>query len=117
SAAGLDVTAKQFRTWRATALAAAELGTRVVPDRPAAAAAVTREVVAAVAERLGNTAAGCRSSYLHPGGLAGFESGHLPRWWSVRPPRRGGCLDADERRLLVVLRRLRRAGSRLAAAA
>jgi DNA topoisomerase-1 len=117
SAAGLDVTAKQFRTWRATALAAADLGSRPAPGGPAAATRVTRDVVASVAERLGNTPAVCRASYLHPGVLAAFESGDLARWWAESPPRRGRSLDADERRLLLVLRRLRRAGPRLLAAA
>jgi DNA topoisomerase-1 len=115
-AAGIDVTAKQFRTWRATALAAAELAGRPVPIRASAATRTTREVVALVADRLGNTPAVCRASYLHPGVLAAFETGDLARWWGVVPPRRAR-LDADERRLLVVLRRLRRATDRLARAA
>jgi DNA topoisomerase I len=116
AAAGLDVTAKEFRTWRATALAAADLGTRPVPIRPSVASRVTRSVVECVAERLGNTPAVCRASYIHPGVLTAFESGDLARWWEVTPPRRAR-LDPDERRLLVVLRRLRRATTRLATAA
>jgi hypothetical protein len=48
--------------------------------------------------------------------VSAFESGDLARWWEVTPPRRAR-LDPDERRLLVVLRRLRRATIRLAAAA
>ena len=107
-AAGLDVTAKQFRTWRATVLAASELGPRAAPTRRTAANRITRSVVEFVAERLGNTPAVCRASYIHPGVVAAFEAGDLARWWEGAAPRRGGRLYADERRLLVVLRRLRR---------
>ena len=107
-AAGLDVTAKQFRTWRATVLAASELGPRPAPTRRTAANRITRSVVEFVAERLGNTPAVCRASYIHPGVVAAFEAGDLARWWEGAAPRRGGRLYADERRLLVVLRRLRR---------
>jgi DNA topoisomerase-1 len=115
-AAGIDVTAKQFRTWRATALAAGELAGLPVPDRPTAAARATKGVIGLVAERLGNTPAVCRASYVHPGVVAAFETGDLARGWEGTPPRRAR-LDADERRLLVVLRRLRRATRRLADAA
>ena len=117
-AAGLDVTAKQFRTWRATVLAASELGPRPAPTRRTAANRITRSVVEFVAERLGNTPAVCRASYIHPGVVAAFEAGDLARWWEGAAPRRGGRLYADERRLLVVLRRLRRGErARLLAAA
>jgi DNA topoisomerase I len=63
---GRDVTAKDFRTWGGTMLAAVEL-------RAMAAAASRREAdrnilraVDAVAERLGNTRAVCRKYYVHP---------------------------------------------------
>ncbi|HXW03779.1 MAG TPA: hypothetical protein VD833_00990 [Vicinamibacterales bacterium] len=65
--AGQDFTAKDFRTWAGTVLAASALS---APG--AAAAAVTarkRQIVRAVeavAQRLGNTRAVCRKCYVHP---------------------------------------------------
>jgi DNA topoisomerase-1 len=63
---GTDVTAKDFRTWAATVLAAAALS-------EAETAASTKEndkqvvaVVRQVAEQLGNTPAVCRQAYIHP---------------------------------------------------
>jgi DNA topoisomerase-1 len=65
-AAGVDVTAKDFRTWAATVLAASALS-----DTEAAATAKESDkqlvaVVRQVAEQLGNTPAVCRQAYIHP---------------------------------------------------
>ncbi|HET7490095.1 MAG TPA: hypothetical protein VFJ85_19380 [Acidimicrobiales bacterium] len=107
---GLDVTAKTFRTWGASVRAAAHLA---AADPPASARSANRQIVEAidaVAERLGNTRAVARASYVHPAIPAAYEAGRLGEWWRAGPSRRGGGLEADERRLLVVLRRARRAG-------
>ncbi|SCL24536.1 DNA topoisomerase IB [Micromonospora rhizosphaerae] len=65
-ASGGEMTAKDFRTWHATVLAAAELATRgsqqSVTARRRAVAAVMREV----AELLGNTPTVARTSYVDP---------------------------------------------------
>ena len=66
-ASGGDFTAKDFRTWNATVLAAVALAAR--PDPPGTRAArerVVREAVKTVAAYLGNTPAVCRSSYIDP---------------------------------------------------
>jgi DNA topoisomerase-1 len=63
---GRDITAKDFRTWGGTMLAAVELR-RLGPA--ASRREADRNVVAAidaVAERLGNTRAVCRKYYVHP---------------------------------------------------
>jgi DNA topoisomerase I len=76
-AAGGDYTAKDFRTWSATVLAATELAT----IGEAAAASVTARkraqarVVKKVAEYMGNTPAVCRRAYLDPKILDRFEGG------------------------------------------
>ncbi|MFJ4677735.1 MULTISPECIES: DNA topoisomerase IB [unclassified Kitasatospora] len=74
---GSDLTAKDFRTWNATVLAAVGLAV----SRPAAARseaarrrAVTR-VVREVADYLGNTPAVCRASYIDPRLIELFEEG------------------------------------------
>jgi DNA topoisomerase-1 len=61
-----DVTAKDFRTWAGTVLAYRAL--RAL-DEPASAGEAKQNVVAAIrdtADALGNTAAICRRSYVHP---------------------------------------------------
>jgi DNA topoisomerase I len=61
-----DVTAKDFRTWAGTVLAYRAL--RAL-DEPATPTEAKRNVVSAIrdtADRLGNTSAVCRASYVHP---------------------------------------------------
>lgn len=98
---GADFTAKDFRTWHASALALGMLATEVD-------AAVTRErlneVLADVAARLRNTVAVCRKSYVHPEVLAAALSGDLPRLLQTAPgrvPLRG--LSVPERQLMCFL--------------
>ncbi len=67
--AGEDVSAKDFRTWHGTVLAAVELAREEVPASKGAAERAIRAAVKRVAERLGNTPAVCRSSYIDPGVL------------------------------------------------
>lgn len=98
-----NFSAKDFRTWSGTVLAARELGKVEVGS-----AAENKRRIAAAIERvakvLGNTAAVCRASYVHPAVLAAYCNGNLqlPRRLHVAP-RRG--LSALERRVLVLLRR------------
>jgi DNA topoisomerase-1 len=74
---GRDVTAKDFRTWAGTVLAANllhEMG------RPDSATAAKRQISAAlhqVAARLGNTVAICRKCYIHPSVLEDYAAGAL----------------------------------------
>ena len=107
---GLDVTAKSFRTWGATTTAAAALAVVDPPGSEREAKRTIVEAVDEVAEALGNTRAVARSSYVAPVVLTAYESGQLQGWWAKGPSRAAGGLDADERRLLSVLRKARRAG-------
>lgn len=77
---GLDVTAKDFRTWHGTVLAAAALARAPGPDasktaRKRAVAAAMREV----AEFLGNTPALARSAYVDPRVVDAYEEGRTIR--------------------------------------
>ena len=77
AAAGGDFTAKDFRTWHATVLAAVGLAVSVPAAAESAAArkrAVAR-VVTEVAGYLGNTPAVARSSYIDPRVIALYEEG------------------------------------------
>jgi DNA topoisomerase-1 len=72
---GEDFTAKDFRTWAGTVLAAEELAAR---DPAASEAQAKRDIVEAidsVARALGNTRAVCRKCYVHPLILAAYEQG------------------------------------------
>jgi DNA topoisomerase I len=88
--AGEGMTVKYFRTWGATVTVLEELVTRCLdaPDCPADADRSTTEaekqLLAAIdeaAERLGNTRAVCRSSYLHPTVTAAHQLGDLLDIW------------------------------------
>jgi DNA topoisomerase-1 len=75
--AGEEFTAKEFRTWAGTALACQLLRDRGPAETAAERKVNVIEVVDAVAERLGNTRAVCRASYVHPAILSGYENGAL----------------------------------------
>lgn len=66
SVTGSDFTAKDFRTWGASLLAAVELADAGVADNERQAQKAIVNTVRYVAEELGNTPAVCRSSYIHP---------------------------------------------------
>jgi DNA topoisomerase-1 len=94
---GRDFSAKDFRTWSGTVLAAQALAR--VPD-PGTPAETKRNVVRAIEEVagwLGNTPAVSRSAYVHPGVVEGYEAGDV-----------AGRL-AGEREVLALLRRRARA--------
>jgi DNA topoisomerase-1 len=100
---GLDVTAKTFRTWGASLLAAQELVDVEAPASDRAAAIAIKTALEPVAAQLGNTITVCRASYVHPKVLTTFADGTLRDLWDAGPKRAAGGLSADERRLLAVL--------------
>ncbi|MFB7908347.1 DNA topoisomerase IB [Kitasatospora sp. NPDC056076] len=76
-ASGCDLTAKDFRTWNATVIAAVGLAVSL-PVADGSQAARTRavaRVVREVAHYLGNTPAVCRASYINPQLIELFEDG------------------------------------------
>ena len=75
---GQEFTAKDFRTWNATVLAAVGLAVSgaATASTTARTRAVTR-VVAEVAHYLGNTPAVCRASYIDPRVFDRFRAGHV----------------------------------------
>jgi DNA topoisomerase IB len=72
--AGEEFSAKDFRTWNGTVLAAVALSGDPPQGRPARERAI-REAVAEVAELLGNTPAVCRASYIDPRLFDRFRNG------------------------------------------
>lgn len=81
---GEDVTAKDFRTWAATNLAAEALAAAEVHDTKTAAKRALVEAVEAVAKRLGNTPAICRKCYIHPAVFEGYLDGSLAEGLKAR---------------------------------
>ncbi|CAA9334767.1 MAG: Hypothetical protein PA2244 (similar to DNA topoisomerase IB, but possibly involved in glycosyl-transfer) [uncultured Nocardioidaceae bacterium] len=104
---GLDVTAKDFRTWHATVHVASALAEAVMRDEAAGEAAgsrrrppgktarnrVVRAAVVGASELLGNTPTVCRSSYVDPRVIDLYESDV-----TIAPALRGAPEDPDEAR-------------------
>ncbi len=101
------ITAKDFRTWRASAFAAAKLS---IEDPPQSERAAKRQLMAILREaaaNLGNTVTVCRKYYIHSGLTDAFLSGEfkvLIRRFQLR--RRRGVLP-EEQLLLHVLEQMR----------
>jgi DNA topoisomerase I len=75
--AGSDVTAKDFRTWAGTVLAALALREFERFGTEAAAKRNVKRAIEQVAQRLGNTPTICRKCYVHPGVLDCYLDGSL----------------------------------------
>ena len=76
---GEEFTAKDFRTWGGTVLAAQALWACEAFTTKGQAQKNVVQCVKAVAEKLGNTPTVCRKSYIHPRGLAGVSGWHPGR--------------------------------------
>ena len=74
---GDDFTAKDFRTWAGTVLAAWSLNEFAEFDSDAAAKRNITQAIKTVARRLGNTPTVCRRSYVHPEVLNAYLDGTL----------------------------------------
>ena len=96
---GADFTAKDYRTWAGSVYALAELRRRPFASQREARKHIV-ETVRAVTERLGNTPAICRKSYIHPGLFDAYLAGELG---GRTAPRYGG-LSGDEAAFLRFLR-------------
>jgi len=75
---GRDITAKDFRTWAGTVLAAMALSEFEVFDSNAKAKKNVRAAIEKVSARLGNTPTICRKCYIHPEVLTCYLEGALP---------------------------------------
>jgi len=103
SISGQSVTAKDFRTWKATLMATVELAALPSPtsDRDARSAIV--DVASRVSDQLRNTPAVSRASYIHPAVFDAYRAGDLCALWQRVSTRGSRLLTVDERRLLRVL--------------
>ncbi|MDQ6733898.1 MAG: DNA topoisomerase IB [Nitrospirota bacterium] len=75
--AGVECTAKDFRTWAGTVLAARALQEFQTFDSQAQAKRNVVQAIESVAKRLGNTKAVCRKCYIHPAVINHYMDGSL----------------------------------------
>lgn len=97
-AAETDVTAKDFRTFAASAEALAALAQADPPDSRTGRRRLVATVMRQASDRLANTPAVARSSYVHPLVVEAFEAGALDGALLRGPPRSG--LNREETALL-----------------
>jgi DNA topoisomerase-1 len=102
---GQDFTAKDFRTWTGTVLAALALGELAPFHSAAQARRNVARAIETVARRLGNTVSVCRKCYVHPDVIAAYLDGALAGPRSARAPsRRPRRLAPAEASVLALLR-------------
>lgn len=99
---GEDFTAKDFRTWAGTILAARFFREAAITPQTRGAKKALVRAIAHVADELGNTPAIARKSYIHPAVIAAFLAGSLKpiRYRAEQDPYK---LSAEERGLLKLL--------------
>lgn len=102
--AGMTSSAKDFRTWNGTVLAAVELGLGELPDSKRGRERRIREAIEVVSGHLGNTPAVCRSSYIDPRVLDRYRNGRridVPKGWEVgSSPRTRATIERRVRELI-----------------
>jgi DNA topoisomerase-1 len=117
---GENISAKDFRTWAGTVLAAAALSEFEAFDNDAAAKRNVKKAIETVSMRLGNTATICRKCYVHPEILTCYFEGDLARTLTRRiehelSGRLGELSSAEAATLALLHRRLNPTRSKLRA--
>src|SRR6202035_1735876 len=105
---GKEITAKDFRTWAGTVLAAMALNELESFDSAAQAKRNLRSAIEKVSARLGNTPTICRKCYVHPEVLNSYVDGNLVLEFKLKAESelRGpiGSLKPEEAAVLALLR-------------
>jgi DNA topoisomerase-1 len=115
---GADISAKDFRTWSGTVLAAMALRAAEPFDSAAKAKRLLKAAIERVAAELGNTVTICRKCYIHPEVVSAFLDASLADTLIIGNGSRDDphALDAEEAAVLAFLeRRLAREARRDAA--
>lgn len=106
-ATGREITAKDFRTWSGTMLAAFELRNLGPGTSEKEAKANVVQAIDRVAKRLGNTRAVCRKYYIHPVVLQSYLEGSVvpspPQPSDQKRERPSGALRRDELAVLAFI--------------
>jgi DNA topoisomerase-1 len=98
---GEDITAKDFRTWAGTVLAAMALQDFDEIESQAKAKRNLKAAIEIVASRLGNTVTICRKCYIHPEIINGYLAGDL----ELEPKGKSRGLKPEEAAVLALLER------------
>lgn len=101
---GGDFTAKDFRTWAGTVLAAMALREVEKCDTKAQRKKNITAAIERVAARLGNTPTICKKCYIHPFVLDAYMDGTLLAQAAVQRARGKHALNADEAMVLALLK-------------
>jgi DNA topoisomerase-1 len=101
---GQRFTAKDFRTWKGSALAAGVLYDDRAADTLAHRKRVVKRAIASVAEALGNTPTVCRKYYIHSGLFDAYLNGDLQELFARFRPSQKRSLARDEQILARYLR-------------
>jgi DNA topoisomerase-1 len=101
---GEDFTAKDFRTWAGTVLAAMALHAQKKFETKKQADANVRDAIKAVAQILGNTAAICRKCYVHPAIIDDYLNGNFIDGLPVTGAQQNFDLRSSETAVLKFLR-------------
>src|SRR6266850_2322170 len=99
-----DYTAKDFRTWGATVLAASALREVVSFESDTEAKHNVVAAIDSVARRLGHTRAVCRKSYVHPAVIDTYMDGSLESVLKVVEGRTHRNLKAEEAAVMALLK-------------
>jgi DNA topoisomerase-1 len=111
-----ELSAKDFRTWAGTVLAARTLAELGPARNQRIASKRVLQAIDVVSARLGNTRAICRKCYVHPGVLDAYAAGDLPA--ALRRPERthrSHGLSSHEAAVAAMLTRATRRAARRAA--
>jgi DNA topoisomerase-1 len=104
--AGPDFSAKYFRTWAGTLLAARALSATDAAESKADEKSRIASAIADVAQQLGNTPSVCRTSYVHPIVIEAYAEGSLSLPPPLPPSRRPKtALSPEEKALRRLLRK------------
>jgi DNA topoisomerase-1 len=105
---GAEFTAKDFRTWAGTVLAAQALKELSAFDTKAAGKKNIVEAVKSVSKRLGNTPTVCRKCYVHPQIFDAYLDGHVVQTLQQRAENELreslSSLSSEEAAVLILLR-------------
>jgi DNA topoisomerase-1 len=114
---GQPFTAKDFRTWKGTALATERFAKALSATTNSKRRRVVSETIGEVAAALGNTVVICKKYYVHPGLIELYLEGRFSEACADFKPRRKRWLSDYEQMLLHILSRLNRRPRRRATVA
>jgi DNA topoisomerase-1 len=102
---GEQFSAKDFRTWKASALVAGKLYEHRDLEGKSERRRIIKEVVDEAAAALGNTPTICRNYYIHPALLTTYEEGAFATYFRRFAPRRQQRFSREEQYLQCFLKR------------